>query len=183
MKNKILLLLLAFLSLSTIAQDKYMTRNGNISFEASVATFEAIEANNKNVTALLNVKNGDFAALVLIRGFKFKIALMEEHFNENYMESDDFPKATFKGNIANFDFEKIKNINQKFTLEGSLSIHGKTQNIKTQITLNNVANNIEMAGAIKVNLVDYGIKIPSIVKGKISEEVNINLKFDLNPKM
>jgi polyisoprenoid-binding protein YceI len=182
MKNNIITLLIIFLSISLNAQDKYITRNGNINFEASVATFEAIKASNKSVTALLNTKNGGFATLVLIRGFKFKIALMEEHFNENYMESDDFPKATFKGTLLDFDLEKIKTQSNEYILEGALTIHDKTQKIKTLCTLKFASNKILMNGVFKINLADYDIKIPSIVKGKISEEVTIDLNFELSSK-
>ena len=131
MRKNILILLTLLVSISLSAQDKYITRNGVINFEASVATFEAIKASNKSVTALLNTKNGDFATLVLIRGFKFKIALMEEHFNENYMESDDFPKSTFKGTLLDFDLEKVKTQSNEYILEGALTIHGITKKFKT----------------------------------------------------
>lgn len=180
---KYILILLTFLmSISLSAQDKYITRNGVINFEASVATFEEIKAHNKNVTAIINTKNGDFAALVLIRGFKFKIALMEEHFNENYMDSDDFPKATFKGNILDFDFERTKKQSNVYVLEGSLTIHGITKKFKTNTAIKIVSNKILMNGTVKINISDFDIKIPSIVKGKISEEVTIDLDFELSPK-
>ena len=70
------------------SQEKYLTKSGVLNFEASVEYFEEIKATNTNVTAILNTSNGQFAALALVKGFRFKNALMEEHFNENYAESD-----------------------------------------------------------------------------------------------
>ena len=102
MKTKILSLLIV-ISLSSFAQTKMFTKSGKISFEASVPAFEEVKAKNESVTCVLNPSTGEIASLALIKGFRFKVALMEEHFNENYIESDTYPKAIFKGKIDNFD--------------------------------------------------------------------------------
>ena len=87
MKNiHLLFLLISFLGFS---QSKYLTKSGVLNFEASVEAFEEIKATNTNVTSILNTENGQFAALALVKGFRFKNALMEEHFNESYAESDE----------------------------------------------------------------------------------------------
>ena len=83
MKNLLLLLIFGFLS-QIQAQERFLTRTGEIQFEASIPSFEPVAAENKTVTAIINPKNGDIAALALVKGFRFENALMEEHFNENY---------------------------------------------------------------------------------------------------
>mgnify|MGYP000038271939 CR=1 FL=1 len=99
---KKLVLLFIFISINSFSQSKYYTKTGVVNFEASVPSFEEVKAHNKSVTAIFNSETGEFAALVFVKGFRFKNALMEEHFNENYAESDQYPKATFKGKILNF---------------------------------------------------------------------------------
>src|SRR5688572_15543260 len=101
---KKLIAITAFLLAGSLsAQDKLVTKNGKITFEASVPSFEEVKATNAASTFVLNPKTGEFASLALMKGFRFKVALMEEHFNENYIESDKFPKATFRGKIEGFD--------------------------------------------------------------------------------
>ena len=141
MKKIALIGWLLLVSLSPI-QEKKITKTGSISFEASVPSFEEIKAKNNAVTCILNSNNGEIAVLALMKGFRFKIALMEEHFNENYIESSKFPKATFKGKIENFDETKLTSTLKDFTIKGKLELHGKSKDItsiakikKTGITL------------------------------------------------
>jgi hypothetical protein len=181
LKNIFILTLFACIC-SLNAQDKFITRSGNLNFEASVSSFEDIKAKNNSTTALFNVKNGEFAALVLIKGFKFKIALMEEHFNENYMESDEFPKATFKGKLQGFDVKKLDNNEQQYILEGTLTIHGIAKKIATTVSIKKITNSIMMLGSFKISPKKFNIKIPSIVKNKIAKEIIIDFNFELNPK-
>src|SRR5687768_1126030 len=82
------------------AQDKYYTKSGRIQFE-SKAPLEDIEAVNRSVTCVLDSKTGNVQFAVIMRGFEFKKALMQEHFNENYIESHKFPRAEFKGQLLN----------------------------------------------------------------------------------
>src|SRR6478672_4504093 len=102
MKKLLLLVFLSFTAI-TFAQDKMITKTGKITFEASVPAFEEVKGTNTAATCVLNPKTGEIASLALMKSFRFKLALMEEHFNENYVESDTYPKATFKGKIENFD--------------------------------------------------------------------------------
>ena len=123
-------LLLPFLLLAvTIAfgQSKYMTKSGSMSFEASQPSFEPIEATHSAVSALLNADTGELAVLALVRGFRFPLALMEEHFNENYIESHQYPKTSFKGSILNFDSNALSNQPRTVQLTGELSMHGVTK--------------------------------------------------------
>ena len=112
---KKILFLFTLLSVNIYAQDKYMTKTGTVNFEASVPSFEEVAASNKSVTAILNTENGEFAALTFVKAFKFKNALMEEHFNENYAESSEYPKAIFKGKISNFNIRNIEDEPKEFT--------------------------------------------------------------------
>ena len=175
---KQLIYLLVFFSLYTTAQEKYITKTGSINFEASVPSFEEVAAKNDAVTAIINSENGDFASLVLVKGFRFKNALMEEHFNENYAESSEFPKATFKGVLKDY-----KNASGDYKIEGTLTFHGVTKQLENvTVTLNKSDSSITMSGAFSVLASDFGIKIPKIVKKKLSDEVQVSFNFELQKK-
>ncbi|EDP71028.1 hypothetical protein FBALC1_01052 [Flavobacteriales bacterium ALC-1] len=181
--KKITFLAVLFISLSAIGQDKYLTKTGTLDFEASVPSFEEVAAKNKSVTAILNTKNGDFAALALVKAFRFKNALMEEHFNENYAESDKHPKATFKGKIEGFNFDALSEKDSSLSVNGSLTFHGVTKkldDIKLNIKL--VDGQIVLSGSFKVMVSDFDIEIPKIVANKLSDEVSVAFNFELEKK-
>lgn len=174
----VLLLWIGFISLSH-AQEKYWTRSGTLTFEASMPAFEEVKATNENVTAILNSADGSFASLALVKGFRFKNALMEEHFNESYIESSRFPKAIFRGNIANFDGQ---NLNKSYTLTGTLELHGKTNPVAVEISIIKDGNDFNCSGEFTVSATDYEIDIPKIVRNKVSDEVHIKFDFQLIKK-
>ena len=178
MKNICIIIL--FLSILTNAQEKYLTKNGLVNFEASVPSFEEVSATNNSVTAILNINTNEFAALVLVKAFRFKNALMEEHFNENYAESFEYPKATFTGIIKGFNF---KSNSENYLLSGNLTFHGVTNPIDN-IPINIIVNDktITMTGSFNVLVSDYNIKIPKIVSSKVSKNVEISFQFNLNEK-
>ena len=161
MKYLLFPITLLFISISSFSQDKYLTKTGTVTFEASVPSFEEVKAKNENTTAILNTKNGEFAALVLVKGFRFKNALMEEHFNENYAESDDFPKAIFKGSITDFSLETIAN-ETSLSYNGSLTFHGKTKTVENKkLTIaKNADGEIVLSGTFIANVSDFDIEIP-----------------------
>ncbi|KIA85544.1 YceI family protein [Flavobacterium sp. AED] len=161
---------------------KVMTRTGEIKFEASMPAFEEIAAKNNTVSCILDESTGDFVALALVKAFKFKAPLMEEHFNENYIESSKFPKSTFKGKILNFDASKLSAAKTVYDLEGDLTLHGVTKKIKTKITLVGTADKVNVTSNFLVKPQDYNIEIPSLVKNKIAENVKIAINFILQPK-
>lgn len=166
--------------MSTFAQNKYVTKTGTLTFEASVPSFEEVAAKNKSATAILNIETGEFAALVLIKGFRFKNALMEEHFNENYAESDQYPKATFKGKIKDFNKSKLE---KTYKMSGELTFHGKSkiiENIPLNISIEE--DNITMSGSFVSYASDFDIKIPKIVNYKIAEEIKLTFTFILLKK-
>ena len=156
---------------------KLITKTGSIKFQASIPSYEEVAAENKSVSAVLEQSTGDFAALVLIKGFRFKVALMEEHFNENYMESEKFSKATFKGKIEDFDSAKITNTPKNFTLKGDLTIHGKTKAVSVIIKISKAANGVTTIGSFEVKPEDFDIEIPNLVRKKIADKIKINYNF------
>ncbi len=178
MKNSILVSFLLCI-MATFAQEKLVTKNGKIKFEASVPSFEEIKAVNENATCILNTKTGEIASLALIKGFKFKIALMEEHFNENYLESTRYPKATFRGKIKDFNMDELTNVSKDYALEGDLEMHGKTKEINTIAKIKNTGKGVEIEINFSVNASDFNIDIPSVVKYKISNKINVSNMFVL----
>lgn len=177
--NKNLLSLLFVISLSGFAQTKMVTKTGKITFEASVPAFEEIKATNSATTVVLNPATGEIASLALVKGFRFKVALMEEHFNENYMESDTYPKATFKGKIDNFDAAKLTSTAQTYTIKGKMEMHGKTKDISIPASIKKTGDGIEIDSDFTLNTDDYGIEIPSVVSKKVSKKVAVKLDATL----
>lgn len=172
--------ILFFVCAFSYAQEKYITKTGELNFEASVPSFEEVAAKNNSVTAIINTENGEIAVLVLIKGFRFKNALMEEHFNENYAESTKFPKAIFEGNIENLS---IENIQGSFKITGNLTFHGVTNTIKEiPVKVNKANDKITISGSFKLLASDYKIEIPKIVRNKIAEDVNVRFSFELLKK-
>jgi len=166
-----------FASLALSAQDKMITKTGKITFEASVPAFEEVKAKNDGVTCVLNSKTGEIASLALMKGFRFKLALMEEHFNENYINSDSYPKATFKGKIENFDSTALTATAKDFTIKGKLELHGKTNDVTSIAKIRKTEAGIEINTNFSVNADDYGIAIPSVVKSKVSNKVKVKAEF------
>jgi polyisoprenoid-binding protein YceI len=181
MKN-FLMLIVSLLIVNTTFSQKMATRTGEIKFEASMPAFEKVAAENKTVSCIFDQSNGDFVALALVKAFKFKAPLMEEHFNENYIESTKFPKATFKGKILNFDDSKLSSTKNSYDLEGDLTIHGVTNKIKTKISLAVNDGKVTAITNFLVKPQDYKIEIPSLVKNKIAENVKLAVNFILESK-
>ena len=178
-------LLLPFLLLAvTIAfgQSKYMTKSGSMSFEASQPSFEPIEATHSAVSALLNADTGELAVLALVRGFRFPLALMEEHFNENYIESHQYPKTSFKGSILNFDSNALSNQPRTVQLTGELSMHGVTKLISVSATITKSDEQITLTSSFSIKTSDFGIKIPSLVRKQIDENVQVEVSLPLKRK-
>lgn len=180
--KQLFFMLLLLMSISISAQSKYFTKTGITDFKASVEAFEPVEATNKSTTVILNTSNGDIAALLFVKAFHFEIALMEEHFNENYMDSDKFPKATFKGNIDGFNMDKLSNKVTALNLKGTLNIRGKEKAIETTANLSREDGKIMLVANFSVAPQDFDIDIPKIVRKKIAEQININLNYELVQK-
>jgi hypothetical protein len=165
-----------------IAQDKYYTKTGNIVFEASVPSFEEVYAENNAVTALLNRKNGEIAVLALVKGFRFKIALMEEHFNESYAESSTFPTATFQGKIVGFSIGEIQDNKNTYTVKGSITFHGKTVEISAPCDINTNEEQVNIQMELTLDPEEFNIKIPKIIQKKVAEQVHVRIDLSLKPR-
>jgi hypothetical protein len=174
--KKLTIITFLMLSVASFAQEKLMSKSGKITFEASVPAFEEVKATNSSVTFVLNTKTGEIASLALMKGFKFKVALMEEHFNENYVESDKYPKATFRGKIDNFDATALTATAKEFTIKGKLELHGKTKEVTVTAKIKKSDAGIEIVSNFSVNASDYDISIPSVVKSKVSNKISIKLE-------
>ena len=159
---------------------KFTTKTGSLKFEASVASFEEVAAENKNTSAVLETSTGDIAVLALMKGFRFKVALMEEHFNENYVESDKFPKATFKGKIEDFDASKLSSSVKVFKISGDLTLHGKTKKINTTAKISKSGDKISVIGNFDVKPEDFAIEIPKIVSKKVADVINVTFNLSLS---
>src|SRR5207248_2406580 len=140
------LALLVTLTSSKPAEDTmYLTRTGHIWFynKPETAGTEEVEGHNRQVSSALNTATGKVMFSMLIKSFEFKKALMQEHFNEKYMESDKFPKSTFDGTIDNFDKGMMhKDGTYKVTASGKLTIHGTTKEVKLPAALTIKGNTI-----------------------------------------
>jgi polyisoprenoid-binding protein YceI len=162
-----------------IAQ-KYFTKNGSISF-FSATSIENIKADNNQVMSVLNTQTGELQFSLLIKNFHFRKVLMEEHFNENYMESDKFPKSTFKGTVA--DVSKVdftKDGVYPVTVSGDLSMHGVTKKITSDGKISVSGGKITGNSIFKIPLADYNISIPKVVENNISKtiEITVNCLYD-----
>ncbi len=146
----------------------------------SKSPLEDIEATNKGAIVVLNAKTGDLQCAVTIVNFKFKNALMEEHFNENYMESEKFPKSTFKGKI-NEPVDYTKDGETKVTVTGKMEIHGVTKDETYTGTIKKVGNELTLDCKFKVKVADYNIKVPTLYVKNIAEIVDIDYKCILEP--
>jgi hypothetical protein len=182
MKKHLVILSILFSSLGTQSQDIYFTRTGRIDFHAGTS-LEDIDAVNNEVASLLNIKTGELVFTVLIKSFHFKRALMEEHFNENYMESTRYPKASYKGKITQPALVKpATNGTYSVNTEGELTIHGVTRKVTAPAKI--TVSNGKMTGqaTFKILLADYDIKIPGVVAEKISRETEIQVSCIYEPK-
>lgn len=184
MKKLLMIIVLLTGAIASHAQSKYFTKNGKISFDAtSSGSPEQIVAVNEKATSVLDLSNGTMEFAVLMKAFNFEKALMQEHFNENYVESDQFPKAIFKGtvlNIAALDLAKEGEV--KVNVKGMLTLHGVTKEVTAEGSLM-IKDNAVSSGKSKFTILlsDYKIEIPSLVKDKVGKEANIIVEINYQP--
>ena len=163
-----------------VSAQKYFTKNGNISF-FSKTNMENIKADNNQVMSVLTVPTGEMQFSMLVKSFHFEKALMEEHFNENYLESDKYPKSTFKGSIT--DISKVNftaDGTYPVTVSGDLTIHGVTNKATTKGTIVIKGGKITGTSVFIVALADYKVTIPKLVEANISKtiEITVNCLYD-----
>lgn len=178
-KSKIMIaaLMLAFIANSTTAQ-KYKSKSSEITF-FSEAPVENIDATNKDGSSVFDESTNEIVFSVPIRSFEFDKSLMQEHFNEKYMESEEYPKALFTGTIQGYD--KSRSGAQQATAKGKMTIHGVTQPVEITGTINKSGNEIEIQSTFIIRLEDYKIKIPKVLWQNIAEEVEVKIQFIYQP--
>ncbi len=179
-KIKLVTLGLLIFSLNGFSQ-KIIDRNGQIDF-FSEAPLEDIKAVNNQCLGVVDLTNGKVAVSVLMQGFHFEKSLMEEHFNENYLESDKYPKATFTGEMKDFQKELLINMNDtlRFTTTGTLNIHGVSNPIETVVKFYADGVNTRATTQFLIRIEDYKIEIPKLVIQNIAEEILITSNFSFN---
>ena len=158
------------------AQTKlYTTKTGTAWFDAGTGA-EDITGTNKSVLSAINPATGDLQFSILIKGFEFWSQLLQEHFNENYMESDKFPKSTFRGKITNIDKVNFKKDGTyPVTVKGTLEIHGVKNEVETKGTLIVKGESVDASSEFIVTMDDYKIAIPGAVKDKLSKTAKIKI--------
>ena len=183
--KKLILVSCILMTCSTVLfAQKYMTRTAKINFDATTKKSpEKIAAINNEVANILDAQSGDLVFQVLIKSFKFESELMQEHFNENYMESDKYPKAEFKGNITNHkDINFTKDGTYNATVTGKLTIHGETKDVSVPGTITVKGNTVTAKAKFNVALKDYKISVPSLVADKVNNDATITLESNLIQK-
>jgi polyisoprenoid-binding protein YceI len=179
---KFLVIVIAAVFFSTVSfGQKYFTKSGKINFDATATSSpEKIEGVSRTATCVLDTKTGNMQFAVLMKGFVFERALMEEHFNENYVESDKFPKAEFKGAVTNNDkVNYAKDGTYVIKVKGKLTLHGETKDVETDGKLVIQSGKITAVADFQVLLADYKVSIPGLVADKIAKAAKISVNCSL----
>ncbi len=181
MKKILLLFVIAPLFLSAYGQENFFTKEGKITFY-SHTPLEDITAKNTSVGSIINSSTGEIVFTLKMTDFIFPKKLMQKHFNNNYVESDKFPKATYKGMITNND---SVNYQKKGTypvmVTGDMSIHGVTREVSAEGTISVTGEGIEANAVFMLQPEKYDIKIPRLVRKRLAENVEITVDMSYNP--
>jgi hypothetical protein len=161
------------------AQVRYGTRTGETSF-FSETSMENISAVNHKVGSVWDVTTGQVEVSMLMKAFEFEKALMQEHFNENYVESNLYPKGLFKGKVSGVSAEDLaKPGKYNATLDGDLTLHGVTQHRTLKATVEVQPSGVVRAESdLNIRPEDHKITIPNVVRGQIAEEIQVKVRFD-----
>lgn len=183
MKNLFLLISFFVLSTGILSAQRFFTKSGTIGFDATSSTSpEKIEGMNRSATCVVDTKSGAIQFAVLMKGFAFERALMEEHFNENYVESHKFPKAEFKGKIKDIEgIDFSRDATHTVKVKGDLTMHGKTEEVETTGKLVIQGGKINAMADFTVKLSDFNISIPGLVADKVSKSARISVSCSLEP--
>jgi hypothetical protein len=178
----VLTILLSLTFLIAHGQNIYMDKEGKVSFY-SKASLENIEAHNTQALGIIELDRGRVGITVLIKGFKFEKALMEEHFNENYLESDKYPKAVFVGKIVGYEeLDFFNPLGVEAVVEGEITIHGIKKSLQSKVVFNAEGHNLKCTAEFKLKPEDFNIKIPSIVVNNIAKEIVVKANFSIAKK-
>lgn len=160
------------------SQERYLTKNGAITFYSKMP-LEDIKAENNQVLSIIDASSGKMAISILMKSFMFKKALMQEHFNENYVESDKYPKATFKGDILNFDV--VNELVSSVKVKGILTLHGVSKEMIIEASMGKTAESIFIDGNFMINLADFEVEIPAVVAKNIAKNIKVTFNFTHTP--
>ncbi len=182
MKKIIALSFVALLSLSGMAQKKvYSTKTGTAFFDAGTGV-EDISGTNKATVSAFDAISGQIQFSIMVKGFEFWSQLMQDHFNENYMESDKYPKSTFTGKITNIDKVNFdKDGSYPVVVKGTLEIHGVKKEVETKGTFKVAGESVNATSEFIVVMDDYKIAIPGVVKDKLSKTAKIKINCTYSP--
>ncbi len=158
----------------------YSTRNGFVGFYSKTA-LEDIKAENNQVYAIIDPGKKNLAFQLLLKGFVFPKELMQEHFNENYVESDKYPKASFSGAYTG-DVQLTKDGVYKVTIKGNLSLHNTTKSVEIPATIEVKNGHLLGQAEFKVKPEDFNISIPGVVRDKIDKEMTVKVNVDCSTK-
>jgi polyisoprenoid-binding protein YceI len=170
--------LLLILAGTVAGQSRYIDRSGKAAFFSS-APMEDIKAETNQAMSVFDIKTGDIVASMLMRSFNFRKALMQEHFNENYIESNKFPKATFKGKVTNLNqFDISKDGKYPLDISGEITLHGVTRPL--HVTADALVDNgtIKAKAVFPLEVKDFDIEIPRLVVMNIAEQVEVTVSFN-----
>ncbi len=184
MKKITLAILASILVFGFLHAQTYKTRDGYIFFNPNKdQTKKDYAADSKEATAVLKVETSEVALLVPMKTFHFNNALLEEHFNENYLESNKFPNATYKGKLIGFTKDMLaKDGVYNISSEGQVSLHGVTKNFSAPVKLEVKGKTATFYCVFRIKAEDYNINIPGLVKPKLSDETPLDARipFQLN---
>ncbi|WP_298540157.1 YceI family protein [uncultured Aquimarina sp.] len=158
--------------------DQVITRQGQVSF-FSYTSVENIEAKNNQVLSIIDFSKNEIAISMLMNAFVFKKSLMHEHFNESYIESDLYPKATFQGNII--DFDPLAEGIQTKMVKGTLTIRDIAKEVEIKTSIENNNGTYLITGDFEVVVKDFDIKIPPILAPNIAKIISIKFRFEYQP--
>jgi polyisoprenoid-binding protein YceI len=180
MMKKVLFIGTLFLTfVSTAKAQKFTAEKSSVTFY-SHATIEDIKATTTKAISLLNAGTGDIAFSIQIKDFVFEKSLMQEHFNEKYMESEKYPKATFQGKLEGFEGKSTTQ--QNVTAKGKLTIHGVTNEVSIPATITKQNSKYVANAKFMVKLVDYKVEIPQLLWKNIAEQVEVTVDFTYQPQ-
>ncbi len=175
--KKYLLIAFSLCALSSVAQ-KYTVEKSVVSF-FSKAKIEDITAQNTKASSIFNLESGDIAFSIPITEFEFAKSLMKEHFNEKYMDTEKFPKATFQGKITGY--QQKTSGPQVAKANGKLTVHGVTKEVEIPGTVEITGGSVLLHSKFMVKLDDYGVPRPQLLWQNIAEEVEVSIDFTFIP--
>lgn len=177
-RSLLLLLLILCTSFTDVKEQEYIDRLGHVEF-FSYTSVENIQAVNKEVLSIINPEQKKIAVRILMRAFSFKKSLMEEHFNESYIESDIYREATLEGSIVDFD----SNFEGKQTriVKGDFTLRGIKKPIEVKVNIAKTKNGYTINGELEVKIKDYEIKVPALLSPNIAKKIKVSFNFQYVP--